>query len=115
MNIAPTKKAGNIPLQAFIDQGWTVPLLIEHGYAREVLPEPIMAINGHGETPKPLKSGTAMPNVFGVTDLVEVTNRFKEFGGRPGRDMYPKGWTMEQQILYVADQLAREFLGAEAK
>lgn len=114
MNITATPKTNGIPLDAFRTQGWTDAELVQHGYAElvvvkaaapELKPEPLMAISGHGESKrKSDELGPAVENVFGVTDLSEVTAAFREFAG-PMRARYPHGWSYEQQILYTAELL----------
>lgn len=113
MNIIATPKAAGVALDAFRAKGWTDDALVQHGYAELVVvksapqlkPEPLMAISGHGESKrKSDELGPAVENVFGVTDLSEVTAAFREFAG-PMRARYPHGWSYEQQILYTAELL----------
>lgn len=117
MNIIATPKAGGVALEAFRAKGWTDDALVSHGYAEIVVvktavpvpvlkPEPLMAISGHGESKRRADElGPAVPNVFGITDLSEVTSAFREFAG-PHRGRYPHGWSYEQQILFTAELLA---------
>lgn len=99
-----------VTLEAFRSVGWTDEALKEHGLAGVVVEPTITAISGHGEwNRKSLPPGTAVDNVFGLKDLAEITLLFREFAS-PRTTPYPGGWSYEQQILYVADALAKRYL-----
>lgn len=115
MNITATAKANGIALDAFRAQGWNDDALVQHGYAERVAvappleqkPEPLMAINGHGESKRRADDlAPAVENIFGITDLSQVTAAFREFTG-PMRGRFPHGWSYEQQILFTAELLVQ--------